>query len=520
MAEYNKKVLIPTSGLGSRLGDLTKYTNKALVKIGNKAAISHIIDIYPDADFVVTLGHFGDHVKQFLSLSYPNRKFEFVEVENFSGPGSGLLKSISHAAPLLQCPFVFHVCDTLIPIQVPMDLSNNWMACVKSDRSDFFRTVRVSNSDIIRINEKGEMNYDYAYVGVAGIKDYTLFWEILFELLNQDKNDSSDCHVFSKMLEYNEIKCVVLDKHNDTGSVENLIEARKAYKSTYNVLDKPEESIYFLGDSVVKFFSDTTLCRNRVNRAKSLQGLIPNIEGSSNNFYKYKLASGTLLADVISEDKIESFISWAEVNLWKPISVDAQKFSDTCFNFYLNKTKGRLDKYFSLFELEDSSDIINDKAVPSCKDLLDMVDWSSLCNSIPVRFHGDMISDNILYDSGNFTLLDWRQDFAGDLEAGDLYYDLAKFNHNLVINHDILARDLFTVKSKHGAVYCDILRSHNTVLCQKSFLDLLDKKGYNTNKVKILTAIIWLNMAPLHVYPLNKFLFYFGKYNLWRALNA
>ena len=55
MEEY--KVLITTSGIGSRLGDLTKYTNKSLVRVGDKPAISHIIESYPeDTKFVVTLG--------------------------------------------------------------------------------------------------------------------------------------------------------------------------------------------------------------------------------------------------------------------------------------------------------------------------------------------------------------------------------------------------------------------------------------------------------------------------------
>ena len=45
MAEY--KVLLTTSGLGSRLGNLTKFTNKSLVRVGDKPAISHIIESYP-----------------------------------------------------------------------------------------------------------------------------------------------------------------------------------------------------------------------------------------------------------------------------------------------------------------------------------------------------------------------------------------------------------------------------------------------------------------------------------------
>ena len=45
MAEY--KVLITTSGIGSRLGNLTEYTNKGLVRVGKKPSISYIIESYP-----------------------------------------------------------------------------------------------------------------------------------------------------------------------------------------------------------------------------------------------------------------------------------------------------------------------------------------------------------------------------------------------------------------------------------------------------------------------------------------
>ena len=82
------KVLITTSGIGSRLGSLTDYTNKSLVRIGDKPAIGYIIESYPlETKFVITLGHYGDHIKQFLTLVYPERNFEFVEVDNYKGHG-------------------------------------------------------------------------------------------------------------------------------------------------------------------------------------------------------------------------------------------------------------------------------------------------------------------------------------------------------------------------------------------------------------------------------------------------
>jgi NDP-sugar pyrophosphorylase family protein len=61
-------VLITTSGMGSRLGNLTQFTNKSLIVVGNKPALSHIIEKYPpDTTFVITLGYFGDQVKEFLN---------------------------------------------------------------------------------------------------------------------------------------------------------------------------------------------------------------------------------------------------------------------------------------------------------------------------------------------------------------------------------------------------------------------------------------------------------------------
>ena len=42
---------------------------------------------------------------------------------------------------------------------------------------------------------------------------------------------------------------------------------------------------------------------------------------------------------------------------------------------------------------------------------------------------------------------------------------------------------------------------------QKVLHQFIIDKGFDLNKVEVLTSIIWLNMAPLHEYPLNKFLF-------------
>ena len=58
------KVLITASGLGSRLGNLTKFTNKGLVRIGKKPALSYIIESYPD-DVELSLIHISEPTRPY-----------------------------------------------------------------------------------------------------------------------------------------------------------------------------------------------------------------------------------------------------------------------------------------------------------------------------------------------------------------------------------------------------------------------------------------------------------------------
>ena len=142
MEEY--KVLITTSGLGSRLGQLTDFTNKSLVRIGDKPAISYIIESYPkNTKFIITLGHYGSHVKQFLTLVYPECDFTFVNVDKFKGKGSSLGYSILQAKSLLNCPFIFHASDTLFQTYKVTPPSFNYIIGAQKKNPAQYRTLNL-----------------------------------------------------------------------------------------------------------------------------------------------------------------------------------------------------------------------------------------------------------------------------------------------------------------------------------------------------------------------------------------
>lgn len=516
MVEY--KVLITTSGLGSRLGDLTKYTNKALVRVGKKPAISYIIENYPkDTKFVITLGHYGSQVRDFLTLAYGDRFFEFVEIDKYLGVGSSLGYSMLMAKDKLQLPFIFHAADTIVFEDVPKP-EYNWV--VGSNKTNTSQYRMIDDKGSFQIFNKGQLDdSNLCYVGLCGIKDYETFWDILNKIYhdNPSNGELSDCNVINQMNQ--DFKILKFKTWFDVGISSELKYARDNIQDKFEILDKVDESIFIFDDFVIKFFYNKEICLNRIKRCKHLEPLTPGLIDSRENFYKYKYSDGNLLSDVVNEKLFLEFLDWSKKTLWrsKPKNDD---FKTKCFDFYYTKTKQRIDKYLTQEGEQDVSMVINDVLVPGVKTLIDEIDKDWLCTSYPYQFHGDYILDNIICkNESEFVLLDWRQDFSGDLINGDIYYDLAKLNHNLIFNHDIINRKLFTVEKKDGKIYCDLLCSHRLMSCQRMLHKFIIENNFDLNKVEILTYIIWINMSPLHIKPLNIFLFNFGKYNLYRKLN-
>jgi choline kinase len=507
------KVLITTSGLGSRLGELTNYTNKSLVRIADKPAISYIVESYPEnTEFVITLGHFGSHIKQFLQLAYPNYKFTFIEVDKYRGEGSSLGYSLLQCKQFISSPFIFHASDTIITNYSPEYPTNNYVIGSHKEDSSQYRTLHLDNNKLVKINEKGELNFDFPYVGIAGVKDFELFFYNLEKLVYNGHEDTSDVHAINNMLPEVGFEGKYIEGNNwfDIGNTSELNKTRKSFHSNIEVLDKVDESIFFFDDFVIKFFANPVITKNRVVRAYNLGDLVPEILSSTENFYKYKKAEGKLFSKSVNGQTFNNFLNWTKTNLW--VETIDNTFKEKCFDFYITKTKSRISQYL---KNHPDNNQINDQPIQDILDLINNIDSDWLCDGIPSQFHGDFILDNIIETIDGFKLIDWRQDFAGDLTVGDLYYDLAKLNHNLTVNHDIVNKNLFGSSKEN----CYILINSKLKECEEILHSFIAENGFDLKKVKTLSAIIWINMAPLHEYPFNNFLFNYGKYNLYKQLN-
>ena len=95
-------VVIPSAGLGSRVGPYSKFLNKALITVGDKPVISRVIEKFPSsASFVILIGYKGDMVEEVVRTLHPDLDIEFVYVVLMRGSASLFL-----ANELLGCCFV------------------------------------------------------------------------------------------------------------------------------------------------------------------------------------------------------------------------------------------------------------------------------------------------------------------------------------------------------------------------------------------------------------------------------
>lgn len=518
------KVFIPCAGTGSRLGGLTSEINKGLVTVAGKPCVSHIIDKIPrHIEIVIAVGYKASLVKQFIFQAYSDRKIAFVDVFPFEGNGSGLGETLLRSQEYLQCPFIFCANDTIIRGDIPIP-NKNWMGYSDKKNSDQYRGLVLGDSSKIReLCSKGATQGALPYIGLAGIYDYLRFWSEMASGTAMGSIEIGESYALKQMVDQG-IEAIRFEWY-DTGSPVALAETRNTLEcdSEVNVLDKDGEAIWFVGDRVLKYSKDLNFIKDRYERVQHLKGFVPEILSVSDNLYSYRYVTGSVFSRNVNASRFRYLLGWLD-GFWKPCSLNSEQqgnFIKACVGFYKNKTIQRVDEYLRRFEQLDNSDVINGDRSPKMHELLERIDWARLCDGNAVRFHGDLHFENILVNAGGsppFVLLDWRQNFGGILEYGDVYYDLAKLLHGLIVSHEMVKKDMYSISQYSNEVSYEMWRKHSLVECEEVLMEYVDERGLDWEKVKTLTALVFVNIAPLHHYPYSKLLYYLGKHMLCKQI--
>ena len=248
---------------------------------------------------------------------------------------------------------------------------------------------------------------------------------------------------------------------------------------------------------------------------------MPKTKLSGSYLYFYPFVKGHIFSKKINTSNFKDLLRFSK-NFWKIKKLDNKEkkhFKKICLNFYKDKTIKRVKMFFKNENIKDKTNIINGIKIPSLQNLLKKINWLKLSEGIPSRFHGDFHFENIVMENKKkFKFLDWRQDFGGFIKYGDIYYDLSKLFHGIIVNHKVVLDKKFSIIKKGNKINLRIDRIKNYKSIIKYFFYWLKINSFSIEKVNLITSLIFLNIAPLHHKPYNKFLFFLGKLMLFKYI--
>jgi len=463
-------VLILAAGLGSRLKTLTKHVNKAMLPINNKAIISHIIEQFPkDYHIVIATGYKGDVLKDYCELAHQDRNISYVPVDNYDGIGSGPGYSAKQCKEHLQRPFYFVVADCILDTQIKVPhLDGNWLGVYPTVYPEKYATVQIDEfNNITEFKNKDDNGYDNAFIGIASIWDYDIFWSNL--------DDSGEIvSSFSNPALYPNFKAKQL-KWFDTGNLDDLINAKDHFHDEPLSLYKSTGEIaYRINNKLIKYNPNHNIICNKAIRAAALEDLVPTAFITKGNFMCYEWESGETLYKHNKLAHYKKFLDQFNDNI--KASEVYTEVVEVFEQFYKHKTNERIDSFIKQYgtAYKNTRFNINGITYPSMETILESLPIKELytTNTLYTKFHGDLQFDNVIYNTtmDKFTYIDWRDTFGNTYtyNVDSVLHDFKRYYEQWIVN----------------TIHCDL------------------------NKVKLLTGIIYLNMAPLHDETFGKLLWF------------
>jgi len=515
------KICILTAGKGTRIGDLCKNINKALLPINNKPIISHLIEKFDAKDsFVIGLGYKGNQVKNYLKNAHPERKFTFVNIKNHDGVGSGPGLSLLSCKKYLNEPFVFLPCDCNFSDKFENMGDKNWMGVSKVPVSEMeqYSNVLVEKNKVIKIKDKIKCDQHYlTFTGLLFINDHEEFWSGLKNpaLIKKEHQISNG---LNQLINKKEL-FVKKIKWQDMGTLKQFKELQK--ETDLTSIAKNDEFIFFVNNKVIKYFIDEKIIDNRIIKSKIKQKYFPKTKKINKNFYSYPFWDGNTFYSCGNPKLFEKLLVLLNEKIWTSEKIERKTMQKLCKNFYYEKTISRINLFLKKDSKYKFPKTVNGKKILPLNKMIEKIPWEKLYDGIPTFIHGDLQFQNILYNnkSKEFLFIDWRQDFAGNIEFGDMYYDLAKLYGGIIMNYDYVMKDMYSYGKKSDAVNVSFKNWNNDQQYQKILDNFIRKKGLDKRKIILLVGLIYINMSALHHYPFNNALMAFGSSIISEILN-
>lgn len=502
-------VIIPTAGLGSRLGDISSYLNKSLVPYCGKPVIAHIIERFPaDTKFIIPVGYLAQQVRDFCAMAYSDRHIQFVEIDDYTSTDSGPGYTVSKCLDLIDGPFWYIPCDTYFTESVcdlGLGQDTYFVKQVPEHLTAQYTMFKLDGDTIVDMTFKQPQPTTwFALTGIMYIHDWQTFSTRL-------RHSRSPEIIWTIKIGSQTAR---LDSWLDFGNLE-IYRMEFARSQKYD-FTKTDEITYICNNRVVKWWADPKIAEKKYRKWLTNSAVCPAGCQFQGNWMAYDYFQGTTVYERYNGQILDQMLDWLEQQVWIKHDRD---ISASSLAFYKTKTIQRINKFLEKYPDIMSATHVDGVAVRDWHYYFDRIDWDLLVNeNIPAFTHGDLHFDNTVIDSsGNFCVIDWRHEFADLVETGDVYYDLAKMTGGFIINYSKIKQNDFVVTVNGSQVTLSVPSVENCDEYVKQVKRFVERHGWNYRKVQMLVPIIFWNMAPLHTPPFDRFLWYLG-IKLFQAL--
>lgn len=499
--------VVLAAGRGSRLGRIGDELPKCLVPLDGFAVLSRQLALMPPgARPIVVVGYRAEQVEEYVRLAHPDLDVTVVRDPRWgAGPGASLLVARDVVG---DDHMVFTACDTLWEPDWSLWTANaSWLAVaplpagtpaarwcrVVPDRFDprYVGTIHDKTPDVVP-----DALVSTAF-GCVLRDDLPTFWAALedADTVVGEVQLSTGLRAIIDGGDPLELRHV---RWLDVGDDDAYRAARAAYTG-YDPL-KPGQVTYVLPEvgRVIKWHADRTRTWARVERAKFIGDAVPtplDPVAANPTMVGFDYVPGTSVyryAELHAPDAVVTpLLDWWTARFWATrhdlTDGPPPMCHPTTLKFYRDKTFARV---MSL-----------DPALrASALDAITRVDWDALVDGVvPGTFHGDLTYANVVVSSNDdggvtFTGIDWREDFAGIVEWGDLRYDVAKLLSGTAIHWENAARGDLR-RWPLGPSHADAIEAYAR-----------DRLGLDVDDLRRLAALCLINSAALHATPMDEIL--------------
>lgn len=495
-----------------------------MMPIRGKPALSWVIEDFLEDKVIVVLDKNNVQMQCYLNKRYPDvelvlvdpdeemEKYNSFSIVNSLNRGLSAIKGkcslIKVALGDTLCRYVPKKETDLILVSDDFISSERW-CLVETDTKNFAREFfdKIPNLEI---------ENKLALVGYYQFSDFALLQKIVKQELKNLKKQISA--ILTQYMQHRPIECEKTPTWFDLGHKAGVIKAQNHF---FNSRDF--NSLY--ADPIKGTITKVSPKRQKladeyawyINLPEELKVLAPrpisfkeNIDSAQlcNELYGYPALSELFILGDLDIEEWEMIITRLfEVHrLFEAYTakMDIENFYD----LYLHKTWARLkdlqeqNPYWKkLWDYDEI--IINGKTFKNIKHFQHHLNEAieKLVKNVKISvMHGDYCFSNILFDTHCFIskVIDPRGRLKEQTIYGDARYDIAKLRHSVVGGYDFAVHGLFTlIENKNMFEVKNAYPSFQARLTE--FFDKMTIQfGFNLNEIKLIEALLFTSMIPLH----------------------